>query len=179
MKTDEYGNKRWFNEDGELHRDNDLPAIEQQANGDKHWYANGQLHRDNDLPAREYANGDKFWYVNGKSHRNNDLPAIITANRNKHWYVNNMRHRLGGLPAIKQSNGSRYWYIYNKEYAYSQICNYYKILKNFSRYCLRKIRMRKLRRLRWIHGELLCMPAKGSYLGGQDYYQMVNYFMSM
>jgi hypothetical protein len=26
--------------------------------------------------------------------------------------------------------------------------------------------MRKLRRLRWIHGELLCMPPKGSYPGG-------------
>jgi hypothetical protein len=44
---------------------------------------------------------------------------------------------------------------------------------------LKKIRMRKLSRLRYIHGELLCMPAKGSYLGGQDYHQMVSYFMNM
>ena len=26
MITDNYGTKRWYNEKGELHRDNDLPA---------------------------------------------------------------------------------------------------------------------------------------------------------
>jgi hypothetical protein len=58
-------------------------------------------------------------------------------------------------------------------------CNYYIILTRFGRYCLRKIRMRRLRRLRWIHGELLCMHTKGSYPGGLDYHEMVSYFMSM
>jgi hypothetical protein len=62
---------------------------------------------------------------------------------------------------------------------YEQVCNYYKILSRFGRYCLKNIRMNRLRRLRWIHGELLCMPPKGSYLGGQDYHRMVSYFMSM
>jgi hypothetical protein len=39
--------------------------------------------------------------------------------------------------------------------------------------------MRKLKRLKWIHGELLCMPPKSSYPGGQDYHKMVSYFMNM
>jgi hypothetical protein len=37
--------------------------------------------------------------------------------------------------------------------------------------------MRQLKRVRWIHGELLYMPPKGSYPGGRDYHQMVSYFL--
>jgi hypothetical protein len=39
--------------------------------------------------------------------------------------------------------------------------------------------MKRLKRVKLIHGELLCMPVKGSYPGGQDYHKMVSYFMSM
>jgi CRISPR/Cas system CMR-associated protein Cmr5 small subunit len=201
MQIDEYGNKEWYNASGELHRDNDLPAIEYKS-GDKEWYVNGKYHRDNDLPAIEYpggskewyvnglrhrvndlpaieyADGDKEWWVNGENHRDNDLPAIEYVIGYKVWYENGKRHRLGGLPAIRNVY-SRHWYINDKKYTYEKVCNYYKIFKNFGRYCLRKIRIRKLRRVRWIHGELLCMPVKGSYPGGQDYHKMVSYFMSM
>jgi hypothetical protein len=177
-RIDCYGNKRWFNAKGECHRDNDLPAIE-DINGNKAWYVNGERHRDNDLPATESTYGYKEWFVNGKLHRDNGLPAAIFGNLCNKWYVNGKCHRLGGLPAVEYIDGSKYWYIYGKECTYEQACNYYKILKGFGRYCLRKIRMRKLRRLRWIHGELLCMPSKGSYPGGRDYHKMVSYFMSM
>ena len=27
MDTDRYGNKKWYNEEGKLHRDNELPAV--------------------------------------------------------------------------------------------------------------------------------------------------------
>jgi hypothetical protein len=179
MQTESCGTKRWYNENRLLHRDNGLPAIE-HADGTKRWIINGQNHRDNDLPAIEYADGGKWWFVNGKLHRGNDLPAIIQEDGTKSWYVNYKLHRLGGLPAVENVvDGNKKWYIYDKEYTYKQVINYYKIFKNFGRYCLRKIRMRRLRRLRWIHGELLCMPAKGSYLGGQDYHKMISYFMSM
>jgi hypothetical protein len=151
---DKQGNKIWCNANGKIHRDNGFVAVE-RANGDKLWFVNGLLHRDNGLPASELATGSKFWYVNGKS------------------------HRLGTLPAIEYSDGFKQWYIYDKYYRYEQVCNYYKILTKFGRYCLKKIRMRRLRRLRWIHGELLCMPSKESYPGGQDYHAMVSYFMNM
>ena len=37
---DEFGNKRWYNEAGQRHRDNDLPAVE-YADGSKFWHQNG------------------------------------------------------------------------------------------------------------------------------------------
>ena len=40
------------------------PVID--LNGNKFWYNSAnQLHRENDLPAVEEVNGTKFWYVNG------------------------------------------------------------------------------------------------------------------
>jgi hypothetical protein len=99
---------------------------------------------------------------------------------NIRWYNNDGElHRIGSLPTIEYSGGYKAWYIYNKYYVRKQIINIYKILKGFSRYCFRKIRMRKLSRLRYIHDELLCMPAKGSCPGGEDYHKMVSYFMSV
>ena len=59
-KIDKYGNKFWFNSKNELHRENDLPAID-YASGDKFWFLNGKLHRENDLPAIECINGTKEW----------------------------------------------------------------------------------------------------------------------
>jgi alpha-N-acetylglucosamine transferase len=55
---DESGNKKWYNLDGKLHRDNDLPAIE-SANG-KYWFVNGKQHRLGGLAAIEYTNGAKY-----------------------------------------------------------------------------------------------------------------------
>ena len=55
----------WKNEDGELHRENDLPAII-YADSSKFWYKNGKLHRENYMPAIIYADGSKSWYKNGK-----------------------------------------------------------------------------------------------------------------
>jgi len=63
--TTEFGTKRWFNNAGELHRENDLPAVIFK-NGTKVWWKNGKRHRENDMPAiiREY--GSKEWFVNGE-----------------------------------------------------------------------------------------------------------------
>jgi hypothetical protein len=171
------GNKFWI-VNGKIQRNNDLPAVE-WFNGDKWWFVNGERQCDNDLPAIENANGDKYWYVNRKLHRDHDLPAIEKSDGDKYWYVNGQIHRLGGSYAIEYADGNKQWLIHNKHYTLDQVCNYYKILKRFGRYCLRKIRMRQLRHSRWINVELLCMPSKGSYPGGQDYHQMVSYFMSM
>ena len=64
-RIDEQGNKRWFNKDGKLHRDNDLPAAEME-NGYKAWYIDGERHRNNG-PAVVYQNGSVKWYMNGKN----------------------------------------------------------------------------------------------------------------
>ena len=61
--VNEYGNRRYYNSAGYLHRTNG-PAIE-TSNGYKSWWQDGELHR-TDGPAVEYASGDKVWYINGK-----------------------------------------------------------------------------------------------------------------
>ncbi len=84
--------KKWYNKEGKIHRDNDLPAVE-SPNGDKYWCQNGKYHRDNDLPAVEHANGDKQWWKNGECHRDNG-PAIEYINGEKYWYQNGHRVRI-------------------------------------------------------------------------------------
>ena len=55
--------------------------------GDKFWLnSEGQLHRDNDLPAVITLNGYHAWWQNGKCHRDNDLPAVIDINGYCVWY---------------------------------------------------------------------------------------------
>ena len=71
----------------------------------------GELHRENDLPAVEYGNANKIWYVNGKCHRDGGLPAYEGLDGDKEWYVNGKRHRTGGLPAVDRVNGDKLWYI--------------------------------------------------------------------
>ena len=82
------GNKTWY-KDGELHRDNDLPAIEHSLGNQ--WFINGERHRDNDKPAIEYTNGGREWYVNGELHRDNGKPAIEYASGCKEWYDHGTR----------------------------------------------------------------------------------------
>jgi len=60
----EYGNKTWRNKEGQIHRDNDQPAII-SSNGTQLWYKKGKCHRDNDKPAVIYADGAKYWFKEG------------------------------------------------------------------------------------------------------------------
>jgi hypothetical protein len=60
-EIDGSGTKRWFNQYGQLHRE-DRPACE-WSNGSKFWYLNGLLHRI-DGPAIEWYTGGKSWYLN-------------------------------------------------------------------------------------------------------------------
>jgi hypothetical protein len=52
--------------------------------GTKEWRVNGELHRDNDLPAVEYANGDRAWYTRGE-HARKGAPPFVYANGDKRW----------------------------------------------------------------------------------------------
>ena len=108
-KVDKYGNKRYYNAEGKLHRE-DGPARE-WVNGYKSWYINGRLHRE-DGPAIEYANGHKEWHLNGKYHRENG-PAVEWADGDKSWHINGKCHREDG-PAVEYANGNKYWYLNDK-----------------------------------------------------------------
>ena len=60
--VDNDGTTRWYNQAGELHRENG-PALEFE-NGSKSWWKHGKRHRE-DGPAVEWADGDKEWWLNG------------------------------------------------------------------------------------------------------------------
>ena len=60
-EIDEYGTKRWYNEDGLYHRE-DGPAIEYK-DGTKIWFFHDEYHR-LDGPAWIHDNGDTDWYIN-------------------------------------------------------------------------------------------------------------------
>jgi len=62
VTVDNYGTRRWYSEDGELHRSNG-PAVE-HANGHAAWFINGKRHRV-DGPAVQRPSGHTAWYLNG------------------------------------------------------------------------------------------------------------------
>ena len=62
VEVDKNGTVRWYNQQGQLHREGGLPAVE-FADGAKQWWFKGQLHREGGLPAGEYATGGKEWWV--------------------------------------------------------------------------------------------------------------------
>ena len=84
IEVDKYGNKRYLNNRGYLHRE-DGPAYE-GADGCKGLSINGKLHRE-DGPAFEYASGTKTWWINGSLHRENG-PAYEGADGTKEWFIN-------------------------------------------------------------------------------------------
>ena len=84
IKVDEYGTVKYYNEKGQLHRE-DEPAVI-HTNGYEEWYQNNKLHR-LDGPALTYIDGTKEWHLNGFLHRL-DGPAIEWADGRKGWYVN-------------------------------------------------------------------------------------------
>lgn len=85
VEVDEYGDRRYYNALGQLHRDVG-PAIE-AASGDRYWYRNGKLHRE-DGPAVIYQNGTRKWLLNGEFHRE-DGPAIEWGYGGQAWYLHN------------------------------------------------------------------------------------------
>jgi len=104
-----YGRIEWKNSAGQLHRDNDQPAVI-NADGSKEWYQNDLLHRDGDKPAVINADGTKYWYQNDRLHRDNDQPAVIYSDGIKHWYRNGLLHRDNDQPAVIYSDGIKHWY---------------------------------------------------------------------
>jgi hypothetical protein len=106
VTVDNEGTIRWYNEDGQLHREKD-PAVE-YADGSREWYLNGQRHRKDGF-ALEYVDGSKFWYLNGHYHRE-DGPAVEYANGDKEWWLRGNLHRTDG-PALEWADGDKSWWI--------------------------------------------------------------------
>ena len=78
------GDIRYFNADGQLHRETGPAAI--WADGTKIWFQNGLRHRI-DGPAIEFSNGHMEWYLNNRLHRTNG-PAVVYSNGVCSWWIN-------------------------------------------------------------------------------------------
>jgi len=84
--------------DGVVHRDHDLPAIEDE-DGDCQWYQHGYWHRDGDRPACVRSDGFLQWRKYGLLHRDHDQPASVTDDRQA-WWWRGYPHRLAGPATI-------------------------------------------------------------------------------
>ena len=129
------GSLEWYDENGKLHREDDLPALimpqiymygKPHVAERRYWYKHGKLHRDGDKPAVitiwEKTNriGSETWYSDGVLHRdNNDLPAFIAYSDKgvaiiSNWVQNGQSHRLSGPAYIRfdgetDQNPYSYW----------------------------------------------------------------------
>ena len=102
------GTRVWY-KNGEVHRDDDRPAII-YADGGLVWYKNGEYHRDGDKPARIDEDGTLGWWKNGKIHRDGDKPAVIGSDGLLVWYKNGQRHRVLGPAVIDKNNNFEWWF---------------------------------------------------------------------
>jgi hypothetical protein len=84
LKVYSDGTKRWFGDDGCLHRAH-KPAVE-YPNGGTEWSVYGRRHRE-DGPAIDLVNGLRCWWVHGKLHRI-DGPAVEYSDMHKEWWFN-------------------------------------------------------------------------------------------
>lgn len=130
--TDQRTIERWYNQDGNIHRE-DLPAeicyYETGQKSEECWYKNGKIHRDG-LPADIYyfKNGQKseeHWYKDDKHHRK-DLPAVICYHENGQeydelWLEDGELHRLSG-PAMGRD------YFHNGKMATNEIGEWVSLL---------------------------------------------------
>jgi len=128
VEVDKNGNVRWYNQQGQLHREGGLPAIE-FANGGKFWFTNGKFNREGGLPACEYANGGKEWLVNDQFHREGGLPAVEFADGTKEWWVKDQRvteeqaKAMFNKPATNLQNSGPYTYEQAKDMFNKPTCN--------------------------------------------------------
>ena len=95
--------------DGNLHRDDGLPAVE-YSDGDREWWVHDKRHRDGGLPAID-CRGHREWWVNGEKHRGGDLPAVECPGGHKEYWVNGKRHRERDLPAFIDTVGHKEWWF--------------------------------------------------------------------
>ena len=125
------GMKEWRNSEGQLHRDNDKPAVI-YPNGHYYWYQNGKQHRDNDLPAIIWSDSYCQWWIDGelikgqkcipkevkeyiksyrKENRMSNKPTVCRSDGTQVWRNSKGQlHRDGDLPALIYPNGRCDWW---------------------------------------------------------------------
>lgn len=122
--------------------------------------------------------GDKYWYRHGQWHRDGILPAAVIVNCNKDEYSMLMMVQM--FTGIERKwTGRQEWWKYGNQYTFEQVVENDMWLTRFAKRCTAKLRAQRLKRVRWIHGELLCKPPTNNFSGGRDYHRMVGYFNNL
>lgn len=84
--TDKYGNKRWYNDLGELHRE-DGPAIEYRA-GTKAWFVRARYHNIKG-PSFISVTGRVDWFIDGEEFETKeDWFAALTSDQKENYIWN-------------------------------------------------------------------------------------------
>jgi len=101
----------------DVQSDEDDKHFEINEYGAKIWYdENHNIHRDNDKPAIIYSNGTMDWYQHGKQYRPpGNKPSTIT-NTGMRVYTDSMGrlHREDG-PAVITDSGKKYYYHHDQQ----------------------------------------------------------------
>lgn len=106
------------NELGEIHREDDLPAVESKHS--QIWYKHNLIHRDGDKPAL-IDKGLQAWFQHGLLHREQDFPAqIIRDGEIQIWFKEGKKHRVGGPACIEKPHsfyiGNEQWWFEDKKH---------------------------------------------------------------
>lgn len=144
VEIDDDGDKCWYDEYGNFHRENG-PAIE-GANGDKSWLIRGELHNEKG-PASIETDGTKEWYLHDEKFTEEEFNKRISfktealkgsgAERcswnvydDKFWYDSDGEYHRENGPAVIWSDGLKDWYLHGKslteENFHIEIANKYK-----------------------------------------------------
>lgn len=126
VEIDEYGNEKWLNKEGHLHR-RFGPALIRLGTSNgilarMEWHKDGELHAEGE-PAIIMGTDTTYrleWWQHDKLHRNN-LPAIeiysnynygnkddVKLSHHKEYFVNGLRHRSNG-PAYDSPFCKEWW----------------------------------------------------------------------
>jgi len=81
--VDENGNKKWFNNNSELHRE-DGPALE-HTSGTKMWFINGELHRE-DGPAIKNPDGSVEYWLKGRPSSEEEVMGVEESDTSSQEY---------------------------------------------------------------------------------------------
>ncbi|RTK95519.1 MAG: hypothetical protein EKK64_06770 [Neisseriaceae bacterium] len=117
---------------------------------DRIWIKDNYVHRDKDLPAVENFCGTKHWYLYGRRHRDNNKPAVVfsynklSSHQKEHFFIHGKKyiinqkdgfkeflfipsskfsttnqdeailHSINGMPSVVFDNGTKEWYFDGK-----------------------------------------------------------------
>lgn len=124
---------KFFNKDGELHRNNGNPSVIMRDV--LMWHKNGKFHRKHGKPAIVRSNihdtyypiGSEYlnivdsvtslnkgfpieeYFIDGLRHRDFDLPAVVYDENHAYWFVDGVFHREFNKPAIINGDFSFYY----------------------------------------------------------------------